>query len=147
MAITTRYGVLDRSHPTRPHGGTDISAPRGTPIPAAEGGIVTRNNFDKGGYGNRLAIQKQNGDTDHYGHLDQPSHLPIGSQVNEGDHIGNVGSTGRSTGPHLHYETRKPGDGKEHRKEPNQENVQKLNRALNPHEYPSEQPKAKPSSK
>lgn len=84
------------------HKGIDISAPRGTQIHAPAKGTVTFSGSD-GAYGNSVTILHGNGITTRYGHM-QSTNVKQGQVVNRGDVIGFVGSTGRSTGPHLHYE-------------------------------------------
>lgn len=91
----------------RNHNGIDLAAPQGTPVVASQGGTVTVNGFDENGYGYWVEIE----DPDRkrktrYGHLVGKSHIAEGTQVAQGQEIGKVGSTGRSTGPHLHYEVR-----------------------------------------
>lgn len=84
----------------------DIAAPIGTPIVAAASGTVllARNGYN-GGYGNMIIIKHSNGTSTLYGHLSKIS-TNTGDRVSQGEVIGYVGSTGRSTGPHLHYEVR-----------------------------------------
>lgn len=84
------------------HKGIDISAPRGSHIYAPAKGTVTFSGND-GAYGNCVTILHGNGVTTRYGHM-QRTNVKQGQVVNRGDIIGFVGSTGRSTGPHLHYE-------------------------------------------
>lgn len=84
------------------HPGLDISTPMGTPIHAPAEGVVISCG-EKGGYGNTIVIDHGNGIVTRYGHLASYSVKP-GQRIRRGDAIGAVGSTGRSTGPHLHYE-------------------------------------------
>lgn len=91
----------------RQHKGIDLAAPEGTPVVAAMGGEVITNGWDAGGYGHWLAIRHPNGDETRYGHFSEKSPLKVGDQVSQGTPIGKVGNTGRSTGPHLHFEIRK----------------------------------------
>ena len=86
------------------HAGMDFRAAMGTPVVAAGGGRVITADVT-GGYGNLVEIDHGNGMTTRYGHLSQIS-VQQGQTVAPGTVIGLVGSTGRSTGPHLHYETR-----------------------------------------
>ena len=86
------------------HNGIDIPAPRGTPIVLQAGGTVERVDFQAGGAGNYVVINHGNGVLSKYFHMDARSSLVPGSQVSAGDVVGRVGSTGRSTGSHLHYE-------------------------------------------
>ena len=104
--ISSSFGM--RFHPVlnrnRPHNGTDFAAPRGTPIMAAGAGVVERaNRF--GSFGNYIRIQHANGYETAYAHLNGFARgIRAGSRVQQGQIIGYVGTTGRSTGPHLHYE-------------------------------------------
>lgn len=107
-AITSAFGW--RMHPilgaSRFHSGTDLGAPLGTPVVAAFAGKVSIADF-LGGYGLAVVIQHDN-DTEEtlYGHMSELFVKP-GEVVKQGDVIGRVGSTGLSTGPHLHFEFRK----------------------------------------
>ena len=104
--ISSSFGM--RFHPilntSRPHNGTDFAAPRGTPIMAAGAGIVERaNRF--GSFGNYIRIRHSNGYETAYAHLQGFARgIRSGARVQQGQTIGYVGTTGRSTGPHLHYE-------------------------------------------
>ncbi len=106
--ISSRFG--SRFHPTlkkkKNHHGVDYAAPTGTPIKAAgDGKIVFRGR--KGGYGNTVIIQHGGKYSTLYAHMSRfKPKLRSGSRVRQGQTIGYVGSTGRSTGPHLHYEFR-----------------------------------------
>ena len=84
------------------HPGIDISTPTGTKIVAPADGIVLSTALS-GGYGNAIIVDHGYGVVSRYGHLDSYNVRP-GQKVHRGDVIGFVGSTGRSTGPHLHYE-------------------------------------------
>lgn len=86
------------------HPGMDIDGERGEPVVAPAGGTVTKAGW-QGGYGNMIEVDHGNGLISRYGHL---SHIDveIGSEVTRGQVMGQIGSTGRSTGPHLHYEIR-----------------------------------------
>ncbi|MDP2119118.1 MAG: M23 family metallopeptidase [Hoeflea sp.] len=90
------------------HGGIDFRTPTGTPIYSSGSGIVTHAGRN-GGYGKMVEIDHGNGITTRYAHL---SHVEVreGDTVGMGARIGKSGSTGRSTGPHLHYEIRRHGD-------------------------------------
>ncbi len=97
-----------RRHPisgyTRLHKGTDFAAPTGTPVYAAGHGTVERASR-YGGYGNYVRIKHANGYKTAYAHLSRYGRgIKSGRRVRQGDTIGYVGSTGASTGPHLHYE-------------------------------------------
>lgn len=84
------------------HYGTDIAAPEGTPIRAAESGRVVESG-PKGGYGNAVVVETADGRTMLYAH-NLENHVSVGERIRRGDVIGRVGSTGRSTGPHVHFE-------------------------------------------
>lgn len=104
-----RSGFGMRRHPIlgymRMHTGVDWSAPRGTPIIAAGDGVVLKAGWDKGGYGNQTLIQHPNGYVTSYNHQSAIAKgIKEGARVRQGQVIGWVGSTGQSTGPHLHYE-------------------------------------------
>ena len=106
--ITSRFGW--RTHPLtgnrRFHSGLDIAAPSGSPVVATGAGTVISAGWN-GGYGKAVIIQ--HGDTQQtlYGHLSEISVQP-GQTIAQGTVIGLVGSTGNSTGPHLHFESRMP---------------------------------------
>jgi murein DD-endopeptidase MepM/ murein hydrolase activator NlpD len=86
------------------HTGVDWAAPTGTPILDAGDGTVERVGRE-GGYGNYIRLSHSNGFETAYGHLSQyAAGLRAGAHVKQGQVIGYVGSTGLSTGPHLHYE-------------------------------------------
>lgn len=105
--ITSRFGSNDsvRSHS---HSGLDISAPRGTPIKAAAAGTVTFSGNAGDGYGYYVVIAHGNGVQTVYAHCSQVI-AKKGQQVSQGEVIAKVGSTGNSTGNHLHLEVRKNG--------------------------------------
>ena len=104
--LTSRFGM--RRHPTlggfRAHAGVDLAAPAGSPITATADGEVTTAGWS-GGYGLLVALDHGGGRQTRYGHMSRLN-VAVGQQVRQGDVIGFVGSTGRSTGPHVHYETR-----------------------------------------
>lgn len=106
---TFRSGFGMRRHPIlgymRMHTGVDWSAPRGTPIIAAGDGVALKAGWDKGGYGNQTLIQHPNGYVTSYNHQSAiAKNVKEGARVKQGQVIGWVGTTGQSTGPHLHYE-------------------------------------------
>lgn len=101
--VTSRYGLRSRNN----HKGIDIGAPTGTPIYAAEDGIVTYVGWYYG-YGNLVKVQHANGYETYYGHC-SAFNCSAGDTVSQGDLIAYVGSTGNSTGPHLHFEVRMNG--------------------------------------
>ena len=105
-SFTSGYGV--RSDPFRGraamHAGIDLAGPLGTPIYATADAIVGRAEWANG-YGNLIELNHGRGIQTRYGHLSRSSVQP-GQRVKRGDLIGYMGSTGRSTGSHLHYEVR-----------------------------------------
>jgi len=105
-ALTSGYGV--RSDPFRGraamHAGIDLAGPIGTPIYATADAIVGRSEW-AGGYGNLIELNHGRGIQTRYGHLTR-SAVQSGQRVKRGQLIGYMGSTGRSTGSHLHYEVR-----------------------------------------
>ena len=86
----------------RQHQGVDLASPEGSPIVAAGAGVVVRAG-EAGGYGNAVLIDHGNGYLTHYGHLATIG-VHAGQHVAAGEQIGEEGSTGHSTGPHLHFE-------------------------------------------
>lgn len=92
------------------HSGRDLAAPEGTPVVAALGGTVISSGL-AGGYGLAIELEHQNpARRTLYGHLSE-LYVRAGDRVRQGEVIGRVGSTGLSTGPHLHFEVRLPSDG------------------------------------
>ncbi len=105
--VSSRFG--SRYHPIlhvwRHHEGVDFAAAYGTPVRATADGIVTIVGREDGGYGNVIELRHANGIRTRYGHLSAFARgLRAGERVEQGETIGYVGSTGLSTGPHLHYE-------------------------------------------
>ncbi|CAN5651715.1 M23 family metallopeptidase [soil metagenome] len=91
------------------HSGMDFTAPVGTPIHATGNGTVSKIEYDGRGYGNNVVVNHGWGFESLYGHMSKITVRP-GQKISRGDLIGYVGSTGASTGPHLHYEVRKGGN-------------------------------------
>ena len=87
------------------HAGIDLAGPVGTPIYATADGTVARSGWNSGGYGNLVELDHGRGITTRYGHMSKIV-AAAGSRVTRGQLIGYMGSTGRSTGSHLHYEVR-----------------------------------------
>jgi murein DD-endopeptidase MepM/ murein hydrolase activator NlpD len=106
-AFTSSFGV--RSDPFRGgsamHPGIDLAGPTGTPIYATAEGTVLRAGWNSGGYGNLIEIDHGRGITTRFGHLSAIL-VRAGDHITRGQQIGRMGSTGRSTGSHLHYEVR-----------------------------------------
>ncbi len=107
--LTSDYGM--RTHPVvggrRAHKGVDLAAPTGTPVFATADAIVSRaDRFST--YGLYISLQHGAALETRYAHLSRLA-VAAGQRVSKGDIIGYVGSTGRSTGPHLHYEVRMDG--------------------------------------
>ncbi len=106
-AFTSGYGV--RSDPFRGaaamHAGIDLAGPAGTPIYATADGVVAEAAYNSGGYGNLIKINHGRGIETRYAHLSSMNVSP-GQRITRGQVIGRMGSTGRSTGSHLHYEVR-----------------------------------------
>jgi murein DD-endopeptidase MepM/ murein hydrolase activator NlpD len=119
LAVPCRYDMISspfnprRLHPVlkrvRPHNGTDFAAPTGTPVVAAAEGVVTWSG-PKGPNGNLVSIRHANGYQTHYAHLHRIERgISVGTKVKRRQRIGQVGTTGRSTGPHLHFGVHKNG--------------------------------------
>ncbi|MGE0154406.1 MAG: peptidoglycan DD-metalloendopeptidase family protein [Reyranellaceae bacterium] len=109
--ISSRFGM--RSHPilgfSRLHAGVDFAAPSGTPIYAAGNGTIEFAGV-KGGYGNYVLVRHNSSFSTAYAHMKGFSRAArVGNRVRQGEVIGFVGTTGMSTGPHLHYEVHKGG--------------------------------------
>ena len=108
--FTSGYGV--RSDPFKAraamHAGIDLAGPMGTPIYATADGTVGRAEWNNGGYGNLVEIDHGHGIQTRYGHLSRYI-VSAGERVKRGQLIAYMGSTGRSTGSHLHYEVRLDG--------------------------------------
>ncbi len=106
-AFTSGYGV--RSDPFKGraamHAGIDLAGPIGTPIYATADATVLRAGFNSGGYGNLVELDHGKGITTRYGHMSKIM-VSAGQRITRGQQIGLMGSTGRSTGSHLHYEVR-----------------------------------------
>jgi murein DD-endopeptidase MepM/ murein hydrolase activator NlpD len=88
------------------HRGIDFAAPTGTPIKAAAAGVVHRSEYNRNGYGHLIVIKHEKDLATYYGHQSKRL-VSKGQRVRKGEIIGKVGSTGRSTGPHLHFEVRR----------------------------------------
>ncbi len=109
--LSSGFGM--RRHPilgySRMHRGVDFAAPTGTPIRAAGNGVVEVRKY-WGAFGNYIRIKHNNTYSTAYAHLHRfATGLKVGNRVRQGEIIGYVGTTGRSTGPHLHYEVHRNG--------------------------------------
>lgn len=109
-AVSSNYGVRTDPLLGTPamHSGTDFRAPMGSSVLAAASGKVVSAGWN-GGYGQMVEIEHSSGFTTRYAHMSQIL-VSEGQEVSSGDPIGKVGSTGRSTGPHLHYEVHRNGN-------------------------------------
>lgn len=96
------------------HRGLDISADPGTPLYAYLPGTVTKSGDYGDNYGNSFEWKDSEGNLHFFGHLQTPASLKVGEQVIQGRNVGKVGSTGRSTGPHLHWEIRRSSGGQQY---------------------------------
>ena len=107
--ISSKFGPRDTfatsngASSSRWHKSIDIAAPAGTAIKSVQGGKVTANGWVSG-YGWTIEVTHGNGYVSMYHHMQNQSSVAVGTEVKQGQTIGNVGSTGNSTGPHLHFE-------------------------------------------
>jgi murein DD-endopeptidase MepM/ murein hydrolase activator NlpD len=108
--ISSNYGGRTMGGRAENHSGLDLAAPTGTPIYATGPGIVTKSGWGSG-YGQYVEINHGNGYITRYAHASRLI-ASVGDNVTAGEHIANVGCTGRCTGPHLHYEVVKDGQRK-----------------------------------
>lgn len=109
-AVTSPFGV--RTDPilgtAALHSGMDFRAPTGMAARTTAAGVVTRASW-AGGYGRMVEVDHGNGFSTRYGHLSKIT-VAVGQTLKAGDKVGETGSSGRSTGPHLHYEVRRNGE-------------------------------------
>ncbi|OAL77251.1 peptidase M23 [Acinetobacter sp. SFB] len=108
--VSSTYGGRTMGGRAENHSGLDMSAPSGTAIYATGPGVVTKSGWGTG-YGQYVEINHGNGYLTRYAHASRLI-ARVGDQVQAGEHIANVGCTGRCTGPHLHYEVVKDGERK-----------------------------------
>lgn len=112
MGAVISSGFGWRIHPVtgqrKLHKGVDFAAPTGTPIFAAADGVVTDAGWTDGGYGNIVEVRHNDGYVTLYAHTNKV-YVSKGQSVNKGQAIAEVGTTGRSTGPHLHFEVQPDG--------------------------------------
>ncbi len=109
--VASGFGVrIDPVYKTpRFHKGLDFAAPQGTPIYATADGVIEEAGFSTGGYGNNVVINHGYGYQTLYGHMYRVK-VRAGQRIKRGETIGWVGNTGKSTGPHCHYEVHKNGN-------------------------------------
>jgi len=107
LSVSSEFGP--RNSPTsgasEVHSGIDLPKPTGTPIRAVKGGTVNVSKADPSGYGEWVEIKHDDGTSTRYAHMSKRD-VSQGAKVQQGQVIGQVGSTGNSTGPHLHFEYR-----------------------------------------
>jgi murein DD-endopeptidase MepM/ murein hydrolase activator NlpD len=97
----------DYTPPT--HNGLDFDGDFGSPIYAADSGVIVYSGWSDRGYGNIIVVDHDRGWLTFYAHLMDGTMLPCGTNVQKGELIASMGSTGNSTGPHLHFEMRLDG--------------------------------------
>lgn len=102
--VTTQYKSGGGMWSSGTHSGIDFAAPQGTPVKSAGSGTVVEAGWG-GAYGNNIVVKHDDGHYTQYGHLSKMD-ASVGQRVSSGQDIGRVGSTGNSTGPHLHFEAR-----------------------------------------
>ena len=100
-----RNETIYSDHEPHFHRGVDIASTEGSPVLASADGKVTYTGYDEHGYGNLIVLDHGYGLKTYYAHLAEIK-TQVGEIIQKGEAIGSVGSTGRSTGPHLHYEVR-----------------------------------------
>jgi murein DD-endopeptidase MepM/ murein hydrolase activator NlpD len=101
--VTTRYGAIDASHPRHPHSGIDFACPSGTELHSPIDGVVNHIvNQGSHGLGKGIFIKTSDGYEYVFGHLSEFK-VKVGEHISKGEIIGLSGSTGHSTGPHLHF--------------------------------------------
>ena len=107
VTMMSEFGVRSDpfNHRAAMHPGIDLAGSYGTPIYATADGTVLRAGWNSGGYGNLVEIDHGRGISTRYGHMSAIL-VSAGQRVRRGEQIGRMGSTGRSTGTHLHYEVR-----------------------------------------
>lgn len=108
--ITSGYGKRETVLGNEYHKGIDIASTRGKSIKSPINGTIVSKGTDVAGYGNYAVVRDGRGNNHLFAHMDKPIGYGIGDSINRNDVIGEVGSTGKSTGDHLHYEIRKNGN-------------------------------------
>jgi murein DD-endopeptidase MepM/ murein hydrolase activator NlpD len=104
------YRIDPVYHVRKMHAGIDFTSPTGSPIHCSGDGTVEKKGYSTGGYGNEIVVNHGFGYKSHYAHLSKFNNIKVGQKVKRGETIGYVGSTGKSTAPHLHYEIIKNGN-------------------------------------
>tara|TARA_B100000073_G_scaffold292351_1_gene255638 strand:+ start:1325 stop:2629 length:1305 start_codon:yes stop_codon:yes gene_type:complete len=105
LVVTSGMGMRDLALSPGMHMGVDIAGPEGTPLVAFSQGKVVDKGYQQNGYGNYVVWVDNKGIENFYGHLKNMSTVEIGDNLTKGQIIGLMGNTGRSSGPHLHWET------------------------------------------
>jgi hypothetical protein len=105
--LTGKFGELSPVRNMQPHSGIDLAMPEGTTLRSVADGVVDRIYDGTGLIGKGLSVKMPDGTRAIYGHLNEVK-AHVGDHVNAGDVLGNSGSTGNSTGPHLHFSLRNP---------------------------------------
>lgn len=103
-AFGSSSGRFGDDRGTHAHGGQDMAAASGTPLVAVTAGVVAVRAYQASGAGNYLVLRGDDGIDYVYMHLRSSARVAPGTRVAAGQHVGDVGTTGRSTGPHLHFE-------------------------------------------
>ena len=108
--VTSGYGSRNTSLGNEYHKGIDIASSKGKSIKSPISGTVVSKGTDAAGYGNYAVVRDGSGNNHLFAHMNKPVGYGIGDSVNRNDVIGEVGSSGKATGDHLHYEIRKNGN-------------------------------------
>jgi murein DD-endopeptidase MepM/ murein hydrolase activator NlpD len=103
---TTAHWLSGYEYNPPVHNGLDFGGDFGSPIYAADSGVIVYSGWSDRGYGNLIVIDHDGGWQTYYSHMIDGTLLPCGSNVQKGQLIASMGSTGNSTGPHLHFEMR-----------------------------------------
>ncbi|MCL5038102.1 MAG: M23 family metallopeptidase [Chloroflexi bacterium] len=104
--VTSEFGNRILRGQSNYHTGIDLGAATGTAVRSVADGTVTRVANDPNGYGNWVEVKHSDGSVSRYAHMSSFSDIKVGQQIGAGTVVGAVGSTGNSTGPHLHFEWR-----------------------------------------
>ena len=109
-SLTSGYGKRNSVFGNEYHRGLDIASSKGTSIYSPIDGVLVSSGNDVAGYGNYAVVRSADGNNHLFAHLNKPVGYGVGTRINKNDIIGEVGSTGKSTGDHLHYEIRRNGN-------------------------------------